>query len=140
MNRETIRVRACLVVLNSNKLLLVPHYQTDVAAVQWNIPGGRVEFGESLEAAALREFQEETGCTAEVLDLFATSEVLKPELSYHSITIAFHGRISSGSLRPELTHKYGEKLPRWFTGDELRQVAYHPPKIVEKALKMLSAL
>lgn len=131
---DTIRVRTCLVVVNDSRLLLVPHYQTDVGAVQWNVPGGKVEFGESLAAAALREFQEETGLMAEVTGLFDVSEVILPDRPYHSITIAFLGRILSGDLRPEPTHGYGEKMPRWFSADELLQVAYHPPKIVEKAL------
>lgn len=132
----TIRVRTCLVVVSDSRLLLVPHYQTDVGAVQWNVPGGKVEFGESLAAAALREFQEETGLTAEVTGLFDASEVILPDRPYHSITIAFHGRILSGDLRPEPAHGYGEKMPRWFSVDELLPVAYHPPKIVEKALGM----
>jgi 8-oxo-dGTP diphosphatase len=36
---------------------------------EWSIPGGRQEFGETIEAAALRELAEETGVTAEILGL-----------------------------------------------------------------------
>ena len=36
---------------------------------EWSIPGGRIEPGERAEAAALRELQEETGVTAEILGL-----------------------------------------------------------------------
>ncbi|MEZ4615634.1 MAG: NUDIX hydrolase [Caldilineaceae bacterium] len=50
---DTIRVRACLAVVEAGQLLLVPHFQTDSGVdVQWNLPGGKVEFGEALEAAA----------------------------------------------------------------------------------------
>lgn len=135
---DTIRIRTCLVVLSDSKLLLVPHYQTDVGAVQWNIPGGKVEFGESLENAALREFQEETGLMAELIGLFETSEVILLARPYHSITIAFSGRLLGGELRPEPAHGYGEKIPQWFSANEVVQIAYHPPKIVEKALGMIS--
>jgi 8-oxo-dGTP diphosphatase len=36
---------------------------------EWSIPGGRIEFGERAEAAALRELQEETGVTARLAGL-----------------------------------------------------------------------
>ncbi len=36
---------------------------------EWSIPGGRLEWGERVEAAALRELEEETGVQAELLGL-----------------------------------------------------------------------
>ena len=38
-------------------------------AGDWSIPGGRIEFGERAEAAALRELMEETGVTARLIGL-----------------------------------------------------------------------
>jgi len=42
---------------------------TKPLAGDWSIPGGRIEFGERAEAAALRELVEETGITARLTGL-----------------------------------------------------------------------
>lgn len=42
---------------------------TKPLAGDWSLPGGRIEFGERTEAAALRELQEETGITARLTGL-----------------------------------------------------------------------
>jgi 8-oxo-dGTP diphosphatase len=129
-----IRLRAVLIVVEEGKILLVPHYQSDSGEVQWNVPGGKVEFGESIYAAVRREFHEETGLQAEIIGLFDVSEVVLPEKSYHSITIAFSGRITGGQIRPEADHPFGRKLPAWFNESELCSVIYHPARLIEKAL------
>ena len=44
---KEINIRVCLAIVENNKILLVPHYGTDASAVQWVVPGGKIEFGES---------------------------------------------------------------------------------------------
>jgi ADP-ribose pyrophosphatase YjhB (NUDIX family) len=129
-----IRLRAVLIVVEEGKILLVPHYQSDSGEVQWNVPGGKVEFGESIYAAVRREFYEETGLQTEITGLFDVSEVVLPEKPYHSIIIAFSGKITGGQIRPEADHPFGRKLPAWFNKSELCSVSYHPATLIEKAM------
>lgn len=42
---------------------------TKPLAGDWSMPGGRIEFGERAEDAALRELEEETGVTARLIGL-----------------------------------------------------------------------
>lgn len=131
---DVIRIRACLAVVHSNKILLVPHYNTDVGPIQWIVPGGRIRFGESLQEAAVREFVEETGLQAKITRLFDVSEVILPEKPWHSITVTYSGIITGGELASEANHRYGKKEPRWFSLEEIVTVKYHPKRTVEKAL------
>ena len=131
---EEIRIRACLAVVHDAHILLVPHYGTDAGPVQWTIPGGRVVFGEGLRAAALREFKEETGLHAEVTGLLDVSEVILPERPWHSITVTFSGHVTGGELAPEVGHRHGRKVPRWFSATMIESVLVHPEETVRKAL------
>lgn len=134
MNQPAIHVRVCLAAVQNEHILLVPHYETDAGPIQWNIPGGRLEFGESLRDASLREFNEETGLYAEIIDLLDVSEVILPERPWHSITITFIGKVVGGTLRDEIHPIYGSKMPKWLSLKELGDTPYHPPEIVRKAL------
>lgn len=129
-----IRLRACIAAVHEGRILLVPHYNTDAGPIQWVIPGGRVRFGEKLEDAARREFREETGLDVLVTGLLDVSEVILPDKPWHSVTVVFSGTPLGGRLAPEPGHRFGEKVPRWFSRAELQEVPYHPRQGVERAL------
>lgn len=59
---------AGVICLKGREVLLIRRGQPPRLG-EWSLPGGRVEWGESARACALRELREETGVEAELLGL-----------------------------------------------------------------------
>lgn len=54
----------CIVIFNEkNEILMIHEKRYTVGRLEWEVPAGRIEDGESKEEAAKREAMEETGCT-----------------------------------------------------------------------------
>ncbi len=56
---------------------------------EWSLPGGRIEPGETIRQAALRELLEETGVVAELLGLVDVVDAIFPEAGQHYVLIDF---------------------------------------------------
>ena len=59
---------------------------TPPLAGDWSLPGGRIEFGERTEAAALRELKEETGITARIAALVDVVDAIFTSRSSGAVT------------------------------------------------------
>jgi len=79
---------AIAVVLRGDKLLLVRRSHKPDAG-RWGFPGGKIEPGETVLAAALRELAEETGVAADAVEVLTAVDVIRRDgQTLHHLLIA----------------------------------------------------
>ena len=89
-----------VVCLRGDEVLLIRR-GTPPRLNQWSLPGGRLEWGETLAVAALRELKEETGVEAQLLGLLDVVDGVFParpggEITRHYVMIDYAARWTGG--------------------------------------------
>jgi ADP-ribose pyrophosphatase YjhB (NUDIX family) len=107
-----------VLLLDGDRVLLVQR-ALPPAVGRWTVPGGKVELGETLEEAALRELHEETGMRAtlgpvvEILDRVIRDG--EGAIEYHYVILDFLGTAPVGEPRAASDSSDA----RWVRLDEL---------------------
>jgi 8-oxo-dGTP diphosphatase len=105
------------IIVERDRVVLVKRGHPPLAG-EWSIPGGVLELGETVRAAAIREAQEETGLRVEPGELLGVFDRVVGDgagrIRYHYVLIDFLCRRISGDLEAA-----GDAAAaRWFSREE----------------------
>ena len=102
-------------ILHDGKLLLVKRRRAPEAGC-WNLPGGKVDFGERVEDAVRREIAEEIGVEIELIRPLALVQMIGLD-GQHWVSPTYLARIVSGEPRNLEPEKHETLI--WTALDEL---------------------
>jgi len=115
---KTIRVVAALVE-RDGRYLITQRRETAVLPLLWDFPGGRVEEGESDEAALAREVDERLGARVEVGQLI--SFVNHPYERYAVDLYLYECTLLSDELHCQAVKEYA-----WVTSEQMESYSFTP--------------
>ena len=104
---DELRVAGCILLNEKGEVLLL-HRNTEKYN-HWEIPGGKIETGESEEAAAIREIQEELGVAVKI------GRKLGDATFFDGKTVRYHWFLASTNETPKVCEP-----------DKFEELAYFP--------------
>ncbi len=122
-------------IFRDNKVLLVRRARSPGKGF-YSLPGGRVEFGETLHAALNREVMEETTLKIDIVGLAGWREVVPTaEGGGHYVILSFAARWNAGE--PRLNEELDDY--RWLASDALDdlKVTDGLPGVIQSAKAIL---
>ena len=121
--RRNVRIRVAGILIKDNRILLVAHKKD--GRVYWLLPGGGVNYGESLGEALKREFIEELNIKVDVGQPDFIFDSIEPSGKRHIVNICFNCTYISGDLKlgkDKRLHSY-----KFFEDDEIKSIDMFPP-------------
>jgi ADP-ribose pyrophosphatase YjhB (NUDIX family) len=133
-SRPQIAVSAA--IFRDGRVLLVRRARSPAKGF-YSLPGGRVEFGESLHAALHREVAEETALTIEIIELAGWREVLPTAAGGgHYLIMSFAARWLAGE--PVLNDELDDFSWRMPDGWGDLRITEGLPGIVQSARRLIA--
>ncbi len=123
MSESKTRIRVAVLLRKGGQVLLVRHQKPH--STYWLLPGGGLEYCESIEQCARREMMEELGLQIQLGDLVYVSESIPPDRHRHVLNLYYEGAITGGELR--LGDEEVLAGAEFFPIDRLEEIDLRPP-------------
>jgi 8-oxo-dGTP diphosphatase len=119
VSQQSVKIFVSVAIRDGDNVLLVQEGKQDSLGL-WNLPGGHLEFGETLQAGAAREVKEETGLEVSLSGLIGAYTWIRVEdeqVASHGLRIIFSARFEGGEPYA------GDQIStvKWASLDELAQ-------------------
>lgn len=105
-----------LIKNDDNQILLVKRLRAPEAGC-WGFPGGKVDFGETVEAAVCREITEELGVSITLNGLAHLVNYIDLDENQHWLAPVYNAKIVSGT--PQIMEPDALAACAWFKEDKL---------------------
>lgn len=116
---------------NELKVLLIERKNNPFQGC-WAFPGGFVDMEETVEEAAVRELEEETGLTAIDLTQFKVYSDVNRDPRGRVVSVVFYGVVNHDVI---LKANDDAKDAQWFSVENLPTLAFDHDKILKEILK-----
>lgn len=102
----------------------------------WALPGGFVEWGETVESAVVREAKEETGLEVDIIKLVGVYSDPKRDPRGHTVTLCYITQKARGNLKADTDASCAQS----FNKDEILKLklAFDHDTILKDAFKLLN--
>lgn len=110
------------VVIERERVLLVRRGQEPLLG-EWSLPGGKVELGETLEEAIVREVREETGLAVQPIQILKAFDRIDRDTTarvrFHYVLVDFLCAVLPGAEEPQARTDISDA--RWVPLQEIRE-------------------
>ncbi len=130
MRYNTRNVTCSVLLVNKNEEILLVLRNSEPFKGRWALPGGYLDWYETVEQTAIREVSEETGLTVSALELAGIRSDLSAGDDRQNVDIfffsrAFKGKLNSSSKEIKKTH--------WFSINSLPdKMAFDHKRIIKE--------
>ncbi len=129
------------ILIKDDKVLLSPQWDG------YDVPGGGIDLGETIQEGLVREFREETGLTVEAGSLVYVGEdfflsSFKPGLYFHSLIYYYTCKNPHGEITAEHFEEYEKEYMReavWVPLAELASLKFYSPVDCPALIRMAAS-